>query len=75
MEQAAWYVIRVRGALGPARSAWFEELVLNVEDNGETVISGCLDQAALHGVLVKIRNLGLPLLSVVQAVGTDRNDR
>jgi len=51
------FQIRVQGHLGPQWQAWFA--------NGDTVISGPLvDQAALYGVLKKVRNLGLPLISV-----------
>ena len=61
------YCIRVRGHLGPEWSDWFEGLALLAEDNGETCLAGPLaDQAALHGVLAKLRDLGLPLVSVNQ---------
>ena len=58
------YTIRVRGRLDPGWSAWFDGL--RVTDlGGETELSGPLpDQAALHGVLAKVRDLGLMLLSV-----------
>ena len=59
------YEIRVRGHLGSEWSAWFGGLeIANMED-GEAVLAGQIpDQAALHGVLMRIRDLGLPLLSV-----------
>jgi hypothetical protein len=61
---AAHYEIRVDGVLDSRWAAWFEGLELRTED-GETVISGLLaDQAALHGVLTKVRDLGLCLISV-----------
>lgn len=62
--RAAHYEIRVDGALDSHWAAWFEGLEVKTED-GETVISGVLtDQAALHGVLAKVRDLGLCLISV-----------
>lgn len=57
--------IRVRGHLDGVWSAWFDGLVLTHESDGNTVLAGNLpDQAALHGALIKIRDLGLPLLAV-----------
>ena len=59
------YRIRVGGHLDSGWSEWFGGLHLNHEANGETVLSGpIVDEAALHGVLVTVRDLGLPLLSV-----------
>jgi len=61
----ATYEIRVRGVLGARWSAWFAELQVSSEETGETVIAGPVaDQAALHGLLAKVRDLGLPLISV-----------
>lgn len=58
------YEIRLRGRLDPRWAAWFDGLTLTTPD-GTTVLSGPVtDQAALHGLLQKIRDLGLPLLSV-----------
>jgi hypothetical protein len=63
---ADYYEIRVRGLLDDHWSAWFEGLTLTPLANGETLIAGPIqDQAALHGILAKIRDLGLHLLSVV----------
>ena len=60
------YEIRVKGALGAHWSAWFEGLDVRAEGE-DTVISGLIpDQAALHGVLAKVRDLGLPLLAVAR---------
>ena len=60
------YEIRVQGHLGQDWTGWFEGLTITLGDNGETVLTGPLvDQAALFGVLRKVRDLGLPLLSVV----------
>ena len=59
------YEIRVKGRLGSEWSAWFDGLTVTNRPRGETVLSGLVvDQAALHGILSKIRDLGLPLLSV-----------
>ena len=58
--------IRIEGHLGPHWSSWFEGLAVTLEDNGETLLSSPLvDQAALHGLMRKVRDLGIPLLSVV----------
>lgn len=60
-----FYQIRVKGHLGPEWSAWFEGLTIRNEPTGEAVLAGpVVDQAALHGLLAKIRDLGLPLVSV-----------
>ena len=60
-----FYRIRVRGHLDSGWSEWFGGLRLTHEANGETVLSGpIVDEAALHGVLAKVRDLGLPLLAV-----------
>ncbi len=57
------YQIRVKGYLDPERSNWFDGLAITHTTTGETLLSGpILDQAELHGVLLKIRDLGLPLL-------------
>jgi hypothetical protein len=59
------YQIRIKGHLGHQWKDWFEELAITLEDNGETLLTGpVVDQAALHGLLKKVRDLGLPLLSV-----------
>jgi hypothetical protein len=59
------YQIRLEGQLGPDWSEWFEGLDITLQRNGETVLSGPLpDQAALHGVLARIRDLGIVLISV-----------
>ena len=72
---ATIYRIRVRGHLDATWSAWFEGLTITNEANGEAVLAGAIvDQAALHGVLIKVRDLGLPLIAVnpgAAAVGID----
>jgi hypothetical protein len=62
------YEIRVEGRLGAEWSSWFDGLTVQDLPDGETILRGPVaDQAALHGILVKIRNLGLPLVSVQRA--------
>ena len=61
------YEIRLKGHLDDKWADWFEGLTITQEDNGETLLRGpVVDQAALHGVLRKVRDLGLPLLSVMR---------
>jgi hypothetical protein len=60
-----WYEFRVEGHLAPCWSEWLDGLTITNLDNGETLLTGpVVDQAALHGLLVKIRDLNLKLLSV-----------
>jgi hypothetical protein len=64
-EPPAHYEIRVRGVLDSQWSPWFEGLAITTDMHDQTLIAGPVtDQAALHGLLAKIRDLGLPLLSV-----------
>ncbi len=66
------YEIRIKGHLEPRWAAWFDGMSLTNASDGTTVIDGpVVDQAALHGLLQKLRDIGLPLLSVTQ-VGRDR---
>ena len=68
------YHITVQGHLDAGWARWFDELTITNAADGTAVLSGPIcDQAALHGVLVKIRDLGLPLLAVqrVNNLGTD----
>jgi hypothetical protein len=59
------YDIRVRGHLGPRWEQWFGPMTVTREPDGDTLITGpIIDQAALHGTLTKIRDLGLTLLSI-----------
>jgi hypothetical protein len=59
------YQIRLKGHLSPHWAGWFEELTITLAENGETLLTGPVaDQAALHGLLKKVRDLGAPLLSV-----------
>ena len=66
--------IRIKGHLDSRWAAWFDGLTLTTESNGTTLLHGpAVDQAALHGLLQKVRDVGLPLLSVTQ-VGPDLPD-
>lgn len=68
------YEIRVKGHLDPHWSEWFDGLQIANEPNGEALLSGCLpDQAALHGVLAKVRDLNLQLVSVT-SVDSDQQE-
>jgi hypothetical protein len=59
------YEIRIKGHLGTQWTDWFEGQTITLEDNGDTLLTGpVIDQAALHGLLKKVRDLGLPLVSV-----------
>ena len=59
------YQIRLKGQLGSEWAEWFGALTITLADNGETLLTGpVIDQAALYGVLKRIRDLGLPLISV-----------
>jgi len=61
------YQIRIQGHLGSEWTDWFEGLIITLEDNGETLLTGPLvDQATLHGLLRKVRDLGMPLLAVIR---------
>jgi hypothetical protein len=61
------YEIRVTGHLDSRWAAWFDGLTLIRADDGTTVLRGpIVDQAALHGVLQKLRDIGVPLISVTQ---------
>jgi hypothetical protein len=65
-DQLMAYQIRIKGHLGREWTDWFEGLTITFEDNGETLLTGAVvDQAALYGLLRKVRDVGLPLLSVV----------
>lgn len=65
------YEVRVAGHLSTNWTARFEGLSIRHEPQGETSLTGMLDQSALHGVLVKIRDLGLVLISVNRVEGTE----
>ncbi len=67
-----WYEIRLEGRLDQRWSAWLEGLDLTHDPDGTTVLTGhVVDQAALHGLLARLRDIGLPLISVTR-VAPDR---
>ena len=64
-DQPVFYRIRIQGHLGQQWMDWFAGLTITLEADGDTLLTGTVvDQAALHGILKKIRDLGMPLLSV-----------
>jgi hypothetical protein len=64
---AGHYEIRLIGHLGPRWASWFDGMAVSNDDDGTTVIRGyVVDQSALHGLLHRVRDLGLPLVSVVR---------
>ncbi len=68
------YQIRIKGHLGAQWTDWFGGLTITLEEGGETLLTcPVADQAALHGLLRKVRDLGLPLISVTRAQ-TDQID-
>ena len=71
----AVYEFRVQGRLDQRWSSWFNGLTISYEDEGITVLRGPLvDQAALHGVLIKVRDLALPLLAVSRVQDSKKSD-
>jgi hypothetical protein len=65
--QAMVYQIRLKGHLGRQWTDWFGGLTITLEENGDTLLTGPVaDQAALHGLLRRVRDLGVPLLSVMR---------
>ena len=59
------YEIRIKGHLGSQWTDWFEGLIITLEEDGDTLLTGpVIDQAALYGLLKKVRDLGMPLVSV-----------
>jgi hypothetical protein len=71
------YQIRIKGHLGSQWRDWFEDLTITLEEDGDTLLTGpVMDQAALHGLLKKVRDLGMALVSVcpVEFGQTDKSD-
>lgn len=72
--QPAIYQIRLQGHLSPLRKDWFEEMTITLDENGETILTGPVtDQTALHGLLKKVRDLGMPLIAV-ERLESDQSD-
>ncbi|QNN52642.1 hypothetical protein [Nocardioides mesophilus] len=75
-DEPAWYEIRFQGHLDPKWAAWFDGFSLEPQADGITVLRGrVVDQAALHGLLGRLRDLGLPLLDVVRDPGAGSSGR
>jgi hypothetical protein len=67
LDQPMVYQIRIKGQLGPQWTDWLGGLTITLEDNGDTLLTGpVVDQAALHGLLRKVRDLGMPLISAIR---------
>ena len=74
-DQPMVYQIKIKGHVNYQWTDWFEGLTITLEENGDTLLTGLvIDQAALHGLLKRVRDLGMPLLSV-NSVGTPPEDR
>jgi hypothetical protein len=66
-DQPVVYQIRIEGHLGPQWTEWFGGMTITPEDEGDTLLTGPVeDQAALHGLLRKVRDLGIPLISATR---------
>ncbi len=71
------YQIRLKGHLGSQWKDWFESMTITLEEDGDTLLTGrVIDQAALHGLLKKVRDLGMPLISFspVETGQADQSD-
>ena len=67
LDQPMVYQIRIKGHLGPRWADWFGSMTITLEDDGDTLLTCPVeDQAALHGLLRKVRDLGMPLISAVR---------
>jgi hypothetical protein len=70
------YEIRIKGHLDAQWMRWFDGLTITLEENGDTLLSGPVaDQSALHGLLRKVRDLGMPLISVVQINRSEKGEK
>ena len=75
--QPVVYQIRLKGHLDSQWTDWFEGLTITLDEDGDTLLTGpVIDQAALHGLLKKVRDLGLPLVSVspLESGQTDQSE-
>jgi hypothetical protein len=74
MNKGTVYCVRVQGHLGPEWSSWFDDLTITCEADGTTRLCGPVtDQAALHGLLIRVRDLGLELIAVSKVEIEDAN--
>jgi hypothetical protein len=76
-DESGLYEIRIKGHLNNRWVEWFEGLTITLEDDGDTLLTGLVvDQAALHGLLKKVRDLGMPLVSVspIEPAQADQSD-
>jgi hypothetical protein len=76
-DQPMIYQIRIKGHLNPQWTGWFEGLTIMLEEDGDTLLTGIvIDQAALYGLIKKVRDLGVPLLSVnsIESARQDTSD-
>jgi len=72
LPQLIIYKIRIKGQLDSQWTDWFEGLTITLDENGDTLLTGpVIDQAALHGLLKKVRDLGMPLISVCPGLSKD----
>lgn len=73
--QPTVYQIRIQCHLSDQWAKWFEGFAMTLVDNGDTLLTGLVvDQAALHGLLKRVRDLGMPLVSVVKASHKEASD-
>ena len=69
-DQPTTFQVRIKGHLGPEWTNWFGGLAITLENNGDTLLTGLVvDQAGLHGLLRRVRDLGMPLVSVSRMKG------
>jgi hypothetical protein len=67
LDQPMVYQIRIKGHLGPRWTEWFGDVTITLEEDGETLLTCAVeDQAALYGLLRKVRDLGMPLISAIR---------
>ena len=73
-DQPTTYQVRIKGHLDPEWTDWFGGLAITLEDNGDTLLTGLVvDPAALHGLLRRVRDLGMPLVSVSPMKGGEES--
>lgn len=74
-DQPTVYQIRVKGHLDQRWLEWFDGLTITLEEDGNTLLNGPVpDQSALHGILKKVRDLGMPLLSVISGEDSQQDE-